>query len=153
MKTFLSNAFIAALFFITIDLHSQFVNQNRWGRQRRGSAIPEAQTPPPEPEKLTAEEYVEKEMPELIEVMELDAFEEAVVRTVLTNSVQKRMELQILQLEPQKMKEELQKIKQQQDEELKAALPEEKFQIYLELIENRSKAKRKQKKKKKKSKS
>ena len=82
--------------------------------------------------------------------MELDPFEEAVVRSVLVNSVQKRMELQILKLEPQKMKEEYEKIRKQQDEELKAGLPEEKYQIYLQLQDNPSKTKRKQKKKKKK---
>lgn len=121
----------------------------RYGRQGR-TAIPQAQTPPKEPEKLTAEEYVEKEMPGLIEVLELDPFEEAVVRTVLVNSVQKRMELQILKLDQQKMREEMEKIKAEQDEALKNGLPEEKYQTYLELVDNPSKTKRKRKKKKKK---
>lgn len=144
------------LLFFTFLLCAQTMAQigrtpTRYGRQ--GSAIPQTQAPPKEPEKLTAEQYVDQEMPNLVEVMGLDPFEEAVVRSVLVNSVQKRMELQILKLEPQKMKEELEKIKTKQDEELRAGLPEEKYQIYLEMRENKSKAKRKQKKKRKKSKS
>ena len=85
--------------------------------------------------------------------MSLDPFEEAVVRSVLVKSVQKRMELQIMQLEPQKMREEFEKTIKQQDAELEASLPPEKYQIYKEMRENPGKAKRKQKKKKKKSKS
>ena len=138
--------------FLTTELQGQFMNQNRFGRGR--SAIPQGPTAAQqEPEKLTAEQYVDQEMPKFIETMELDPFEEAVVRSILVKSVQKRMELQILKLEPQKMKEEYQKTIKEQDEELKASLPEDKYQIYLEMRENPSKAKRKQKKKKKKDKS
>ena len=63
------------------------------------------------------------------------------------------MELQILDLEQKKMMEEYRKIVKEQDEELKAGLPEEKFQIYMDMRENPSKTKRKQKKKKRQSKS
>ena len=127
------------------------MNQNRFGRQR--SAIPRGPTAAQqEPEKLTAEEYVDQEMPKLIETMDLDPFEEAVVRSVLVKSVQKRMELQILNLEPEKMKEEFEKALKEQDAELEASLPPEKFKIYLEMRENKAKAMRKQKKKKKKDK-
>ena len=73
---------------------------NRFGRQR--SQIPAAHETPPEPEKLSAEELVEKQMPEISETVGLDPFEQAVVKTILTNAVQKKMELQILRLEPQK---------------------------------------------------
>ena len=144
---------IHSLFLITFfllfgaSLNAQVGMQNRFGRQR--TAIPQAQEAPKEPEKLTAAQYVDKEMPEIKELMELDPFEEAVVRSILEKYVQKRMELQILQLEPKKMQEEYTKIQELQDAELKAGLPEEKFQTYLELRENRSKVKRKQKKKKK----
>ena len=92
-------------------------------------------------------------MPKLIEVMGLDPFEQAIVRSILVKSVQKRMELQILDLEQKKMMEEYRKIVKEQDEELKAGLPEEKFQIYMDMRENPSKTKRKQKKKKRQSKS
>lgn len=142
--------FIAA--FLCVELNAQFMNQNRFGRGR--SAIPQGPTAAEqEPEKLTAEEYVDQEMPKFKETMGLDPFEEAVVRSVLVKSVQKRMELQILQLEPKKMREEYEKTIKEQDAELEASLPPEKYQIYLEMRENPSKAKRKQKKKKKKSKS
>ena len=150
MKTLLTPILILGVLLVSTDVYSQFVNQNQWRRNQGRTAIPQAQTPPKEPEKLTAEQYVDQEMPKLVEVMELDPFEEAVVRSVLVNSVQKRMELQILKLEPQKMKEQLEKITAQQDAELKAGLPEEKYQVYLEMRENPSKTKRKQKKRKKK---
>ncbi len=128
------------------------MNQNRFGRGR--SVIPQGPTATEqEPEKLTAEEYVDQEMPKFVETMGLDPFEEAVVRSVLVKSVQKRMELQILKLEPKKMQEEYEKTIKEQDAELKTSLPPEKYQIYLEMRENPTKAKRKQKKKKKKSKS
>lgn len=136
---------------LSSELHAQFMNQNRFGRGR--SAIPRGPTAAEqEPEKLTAEEIVELEMPKLIETMSLDPFEQAVVRTVLVTSVKKRMELQILQLEPKKMREEYEKTIKQQDAELEASLPPEKYKIYLEMRENPSKTKRKQKKKKKKEK-
>ena len=128
------------------------MNQNRFGRQR--SAIPQGPTAAQqEPEKLTAEEYVELEMPKFIETMSLDPFEQAVVRSILVKSVQKRMELQILNLEPNQMREEFEKTLKAQDAELKASLPPEKYQTYLDMRENPSKTMRKQKKKKKKSKS
>ncbi len=151
MRTLATSLFVLTCFLISSDLHSQFINNNRFGRQR--SAIPQTQTPPPEPEKLTAEQRVDQEMPKLIEVMGLDPFEQAIVRSVLVKSVQKRMELQILDLEQKKMMEEYGKIVKEQDEELKAGLPEEKFQIYMDMRENPSKTKRKQKKKKRQSKS
>ncbi len=139
-----------SILFVFFLLTGQIVSGqvgNRFGRQR--NAIPQVQTPPPEPEKLTAAQYVDKEMPRIKELMELDPFEEAVVRSTLEKYVQKRMELQILQLEPKKMKEEYEKIRKLQDAELKAGLPEEKYQIYLDMQENPSKAKRKKKKRKK----
>jgi len=127
-------------------------NVNRFGRQR--SIVPQQQqTAPPEPEPMTAEQVVDAEMPKIKENLNLDPFEEAVVRSILVNSVQKRMELQILQLEPQKMREEFQKIKEKQDEELKAGLPAEKYEAYLDLQSGKSKGKGKRKKKKKKEKS
>ncbi len=121
------------------------------GRQR--STIPRG---PEETQKkadpLTAEEIVDLEMPKITEELALDPFEQAVVRTTLVKSVQQRIELQILELEGNKMKEEVEKIKTRQDEELKAGLPEEKYNAYLVLQENKFKVKKKKKKKKKKSK-
>lgn len=139
-----------ALFIFSNECIAQFGNPygNRFGRGR--TAIPQAQTPQKEPEPLTAEEYVETQMPKLVETLELDPFEEAVMRSTLVKYVQKRMELQILQLEPQKMKEEFEKLGKQQNEELEVGLPPEKYEKYLELIENPSKAQRESKKSKRK---
>ncbi len=125
---------------------------NRYGRQQRGrTAIPQAQTPPKEPEAKTADQVVDEQMPKISENLELDPFEEAVVRSTLVKYVQKRMELQILKLEPEKMREEYEKLAKLQDEEIKAGLPEDKFKAYMELQKNRFKTKKKKKKKKSKS--
>ena len=121
---------------------------NRFGGRQR-SPVPQSQTPPPEPEPITAEGVVDEQMPTIVEALELNPFEEAVVRTTLTKYVQKKLELQILQLEPQKMKEEYERLGKLQNEEMKAGLPEDKYQAYLELEKNRFKAKKKKKKKKK----
>ncbi len=123
---------------------------SRYGRQR--NMVPQAgpteskkeETPP------TAEEIVDEQMPSITEALELDPFEQAVVRTSLVQSVQQRIELQILELEPLKMKEEVEKIQKRQNEELKAGLPEDKYNAFLELQENRFNAKKAKKKKKKK---
>lgn len=135
----------AVLLLFASSLEAQYGYGNRYGRR---TSIPQAQTPQKEPEPLTAEEYVEQRMPKIIEALELDPFEEAVVRTTLTKYVQKRMELQILKLEPKKMKEEFQKLQEQQDAEIKAGLPENKYEAYLALQKNQLKKKRKKKKKK-----
>jgi len=136
--------------FLSEVLISQFRTPNRFGRGR--SSIPQAQVPEKEPEPLTAEEMVDQQMPKVIEALALDPFEEAVVRSILVKYVRKRMELQILQLEPTKMREEFNKLFEMQDEELKAGLPEEKYQAFTELQQNNFQAKRKKKKKKKKNK-
>nr|WP_299381886.1 hypothetical protein [Allomuricauda sp.] len=124
---------------------------NRFGRQR--NAIPQAQEAPKKAEPLTAEEIVDLQMPNITEELGLDAFEQAVVRTTLVKSVQQRIEIQILELEPEKMKEEVEKIRIRQDEEMKAGLPEDKYLAYLELQKNKFKTKKKKKKKKKEKKS
>ena len=124
---------------------------NRFGRGR--SSIPQAQTPEKEPDPLTAEQYVDEQMPKIVETLELDPFEEAVMRSTLVKFVQKRMELQILKMEPSKMKEEFEKLGKQQNEELKAGLPEDKYEAYLGMLDNPNKAQRESKKSKRKRKS
>ncbi|WP_420399443.1 hypothetical protein [Flagellimonas sp.] len=124
---------------------------SRYGRQR--STIPQAADPPKKADPLTAEEIVDLEMPKITEELGLDPFEVAVVRTTLVKSVQQRIELQILELEPEKMREEVEKIKERQDSEMKAGLPEDKYLAYIELQKNKFKAKKKKKKKKDKKKS
>ena len=107
------------------SVSAQYGYGNRYGRQR--STVPQAQEAPREPEKLTAAELVDERMPSITEALELNPFEEAVVRTTLTKYVQKKLELQILELEPQKMREEYVKLGKLQNEELKAGLPEDKI--------------------------
>ncbi|RYC51327.1 hypothetical protein [Flagellimonas olearia] len=121
---------------------------NRYGR--RQSTLPQVQSTPKEEEPPTAEEVVDGQMPSITEALGLNPFEEAVVRTTLVQSVQKRIELQILGLEPLKAKEEIEKIEKIQNEELKAGLPEDKYNAFMELQENRFKSTKKKKKKKKK---
>ncbi|MDT0607386.1 hypothetical protein [Croceitalea rosinachiae] len=148
MKKLTTFTFLVLCLIGTEMVSAQFRNNNRYGRQQRTS-IPQAQATPEEPKPKTADELVDEQMPKITESLELDPFEEAVVRSTLVKYVTKRLELQILKLEPKKMQEEFEKLGEQQTEELKAGLPEDKFEAYLELQENRFKTKKKKKKKKK----
>lgn len=124
-----------------------------YGNQR--SAIPQAQETQEAPEPKTAEELVDGEMPAITEALELNDFESAVLSSVLKKYVQQRIEMQILKLSPDKMREGMEKITVMQDEELKAGLPLEKYEAFVALqkngIEKTKKEKKKQKKKKSKS--
>jgi hypothetical protein len=117
-----------------------------YGRQR--NTIPQATSQPEEPEPLTAEQIVDLEMPNITEAVGLNPFEEAIVRTSLIKTVQKRIELQILKLEPEKTREAIEKIQKEQDEELKTSLPEDKYEAFKQLQKDRFKTKKKKKKKK-----
>lgn len=119
-----------------------------YGRGR--SSIPQAQEPQKEPENFTAEEIVDKEMPAIVEALELNEFETAVLSSVLKKYVQERIEMQILKLTPDKMREKMEKITERQDEELKAGLPMEKYEAFVELQKNGVAKTNKEKKKKKK---
>lgn len=125
-----------------------------YGRQR--NAIPQVQDTPKEPEPKTAEQIVDGEMPGISEALELNAFEEAVLSATLKKYVQKRIEMQILKLTPEQMREGMEKITEAQDEELKAGLPPEKYEAFVEMqkkgIQKTKKEKKKAKKKKKKKK-
>ena len=135
------------------ELQAQVRNGNPYyGRGR--STVPQAADPPPEPKYLTAEEIVAKEMPKISEAADLNEFEQAVVTSILTKYTQQRIELAILELEPEKTKETVQKIRKNQNEELKAGLPEEKYNIIMEIqekgirkVQNNNKKKKKKKKK------
>jgi len=130
--------------------------RGNYGRGR--SSIPQAQEPQKEPENLTAEEIVDNEMPSIAAALELNEFETAVLSSVLKKYVQERIEMQILKLTPDKMREKMEKITERQDEELKAGLPIEKYEAFVELQKNgvaktnkeKKKKEKKQKKKKKK---
>ncbi len=124
-------------------------NSNRYSS--RGSQIPRATENDREPENLTAEEIVEELMPKITEAIELNDFEQAVVTSILTKYVQQSIELQILKLPTIKTKEAGEKIRKNQKEELKAGLPEDKFNQLMELQEqgfNKMKKKKKKKNKK-----
>ena len=118
-----------------------------YGRGR--SSIPQAQEPQKEPENLTAEEIVDKEMPAIAGALELNEFETAVLSSVLKKYVQERIEMQILKLSPDKMREKMEEITARQDEELKAGLPLEKYEAFVELQKNGVAKTNKEKKKEK----
>lgn len=121
------------------------------GYGRRQSAIPQTQQEPKKEEPLTAEQMVAEQMPSIAEALALNEFEKAVVSTTLTKYLKQRMELQILQLDADQTRAALEKISLDQEADLKAGLPEEKYQAFLDLQkEGLAKAKRKNKKKKKK---
>ncbi|NNE76782.1 MAG: hypothetical protein HKN31_06880 [Pricia sp.] len=119
-----------------------------YGRQR--NTIPQVQETPKEPEPKTAEQIVDGEMPAITEALELNEFEVAVLSSVLKKYVQKRIEMQILELTPEQMREGMEKITLAQDEELKAGLPVEKYEAFVEMQKNGLQKTRKDKKKEKK---
>lgn len=136
-------------------------NSGRGGYGGRGrSSIPQAgptETKAPEPK--TAAQIVDGEMPKITETLGLDPFETAVLSTTLKKYVQERIELQILKLTPDKMREAFEKITLRQDEELKAGLPPEKYEAFVKMqkdgvakMQREFKKSQKRKKKKKKSK-
>ncbi len=131
-----------------LQVEAQFRQNDPYNRQ---STVPNSSGPAPTEEKpLTAAEIVAKEMPQITEVVGLNPFEEAVVSTILTKYVQKSIELRILELKPEKMTEAMEKIREDQNEELKQGLPEEKYNLLMELKEEGMRKMKKKKKKKKK---
>lgn len=116
---------------------------------RRRSAVPRADEPVKKAEPLTAEQIVQNEMPQLTESLELNDFEQAVVSTILTKYIQQHIELQLLKLDADQTREGLEKIRTNQDAELKAGLPEEKYNAFVELQKTGFKKSKKQRKKKK----
>lgn len=122
-----------------------------YGYGRQSSTIPQAQDTPKEPEPKTAEQIVDDEMPSITEALDLNDFESAVLSSVLKKYVQERIEAQILQLPPEKMREVYSNITERQDEELKAGLPLEKYEAFVALQkEGVSKTLKKKKKEKRK---
>lgn len=150
MKTNKTHIFtVLILLFSTSLIQAQFGNgygNNGYGRRQSG--IPQTQQTPEKAEPLTAEEIVESQMPAISEALELNPFEKAVVSTTLVKYMKQRIEIQILQLEADKMKEAYEKINLNQDAELKAGLPEEKYQAFLSLKEDGIKKTKRKKKKK-----
>ncbi|PKB00314.1 hypothetical protein B0O79_3775 [Flavobacteriaceae bacterium MAR_2009_75] len=125
-----------------------------YGRQR--NAIPQVEHTPKEPEPKTAEQIVDGEMPKISETLELNEFESAVLSSILKKYVQKRIEMQILELTPEQMREGMEKITKAQDEELKAGLPLEKYEAFVDMqkkgLQKSQKEKKKERKRKNKKK-
>lgn len=140
------------VFFLLILVNGAVLAQVRTPYRQYGTrgepVMPRINERPEDPKALTAEERVEQQMPKIIEVLELNSFEEAVVRSILTKYVQKRIELQILALDADKNREALEKIRLEQDAELKQSLPIEKYEALQDLYKNNGKVKKKKKKKK-----
>lgn len=104
-----------------------------------------------EQEPLTAEDIVELSMNNIKETVELNAFEDAVLRAIMLEATRKRIELQILNLEPNAVKTALEEIEKQEDDRLKNELPEVVY-TQLQVLKERGKSNSPKKKKKKKSK-
>ena len=85
------------------------------------------------------------------ETVELNAFEDAVLRAIMLEATRKRIELQILNLEPNAVKTALEDIEKQEDDRLKNELPEVVY-TQLQVLKERGKSNSTKKKKKKKSK-
>jgi len=133
-----------------------FGGRGAYGYGRQRSTIPQAQEAPKKEEPKTAAQIVDETMPSITEAIGLNEFETAVLSSVLKKYVQERIEAQILKLPPEKMKEVYEKITERQDEELRAGLPLEKYEAFVELqkngvaktIKNNKKKKKKRKKEK-----
>jgi hypothetical protein len=131
-----------------------FGGRGAYGYGRQRSTIPQAQEAPKKEEPQTAEQIVDGTMPSITEALQLNEFETAVLSSVLKKYVQERIEAQILKLPPEKMKEVYESITERQDEELRAGLPAEKYEAFVELqkngvaktIKNNKKKKKKRKK-------
>jgi len=148
----ITKVFLVALFALLtgVEIQAQYGYGSGYGYGRGRSTIPQAQTPEKEPENLTAEEIVDNEMPAIASALELNEFETAVLSSVLKKYVQERIEMQILKLTPDKMREKMEKITERQTEELKAGLPIEKYEAFVELQKNGVAKTNKEKKKKEK---
>jgi hypothetical protein len=148
MRTKLPFLFLfIAIFALPSTLEAQINSRyGPMGRRRMASQVQEA---PEKAQPMTAEELVDAEMPKITEAIDLNEFEQAVVRSILTKYVQQRIEVQILNLGPEKTREAFESIKINQDEELRASLPEDKFLALEEYRENGGKKSKKKKKKNK----
>jgi hypothetical protein len=184
MKNLIKTLIVVFILFLgTPELHSQYGGYgggggygyggygggyggygSRQGGVGRGrTAIPQGPTAPVKEEKpKTAAQIVDGEMPAIAETLGLDPFETAVLSSVLKKYVQERIELQILKLPADKMREAFEKITLRQDEELKAGLPLDKYEAFVQMQKDgvakmqrefkKEEKRRKKKKKKEKSK-
>jgi hypothetical protein len=155
--SFFKGVLLLVLIMLGTDSYAQFnrgmggngMGGNGMGRQL--GSIPQTQNAPEPPAPKTSDQIVDEQMPSITEALVLNDFESAVVNSILKKYVQERIEAQILKLPPEKMSETFKNISDRQDEELKMSLPPEKYQAFLDLIEDGvSKTIKKNKKKKRK---
>jgi len=118
---------------------------NGYGRQR---IAPQTNTAPEPPKPKTAEEIVDEQMPTIAETLELNEFESAILSSILKKYVQQRIEMGILKLSPDQMREGYAKITEAQDQELKDGLPVEKYDAFVKMMKNGVQKSKKEKKKK-----
>lgn len=156
MKTNVKDFLAIFIMLSGVVLQAQFGNgmhNNGYGNGMYGrgqSMVPRTADPEKKVEPQTAEQMVEAEMPALQEALDLNEFEQAVLKTTLTKYVQEGIELRLLQLSPEKTWEAMESIAARQKEELKANLPAEKFEM-LQTIQKEGFKKVSKKKKKNKS--
>ncbi len=143
--------FVCLVIFCIPFAEAQYGYGNGYGNgsygQRR-SSVPRADDAPKKEEPLTAEQIVENEMPHITETLDLNPFEQAVVSTILTKYMKQHLELQLLQLDADQMRDGMEKIKINQDKELSEGLPEEKYQAFTDLQKKGYKKKKEKKGKK-----
>jgi tRNA A37 N6-isopentenylltransferase MiaA len=145
------------ILFLTVSLmgiystHAQMGRYGTFDNQRSSPPRgPELETQKEDPK--TAEELVADQMPRITEALDLNDFEQAVVSSILNKYVQQRIELQILELPEDKAREAYEKIAENQKAELEQGLPAEKYEAFMELMENGGKSKKGKKDRKKKKK-
>jgi hypothetical protein len=149
IRTYLT--FIILFFGMIPVLQAQYSTYGSTGRRR--PIAPQSQEPREKPEPMTADEMVAAEMPNITEALALNDFEQAVLKAILTKYVQQRIEVQILNLGPEKTHEAYENINRKQDDEFKASLPADKYEALVEYQQNGGKKVKSKRKKKKKNKS
>ncbi len=126
------------------------------GMGRMRSSVPRANVAAEPDAPLTAEEITELEMVKVKEVLVIDPFEEAILRSIVLEFTKKRIELQILKGDPKTLSESFRKLNDLENERLKTELSLATYEKLLELKERNFKklkdnSEKKRKKKKKKS--
>ena len=150
MKTTKKNLLVIIVTLLSLSW-AQAQYGNGYGRQgQRRNRIPQAQTPQKEQEPLTPEQMVDNEMPKIIERIQLNDFEAAIMRSTLLKFLKARNEIFLSNLPQRETQEAIAKLFEKQDEELKAGLPQDKYEAFVELKNNGFKKKKKKKKRKKK---
>ena len=102
------------------------------GMGRMRSSVPRTNVAAEPDAPLTAEEITELEMVKVKEALAIDPFEEAILRSILLEFTKKRIELQILKVDPKTLTESFRKLNDLENERLKTELS---FATYEKLIE------------------